>query len=187
MGESAKQTVHNMLRELTPSRSFWLNDTIRESRRGVALVNAPVSSLGQIDYLNGVFSKALGTLGPALNLALLFSLWSTLRVRMPLWNGGSTGAHSTFSTKSFLRKRAVRTDHEPRRRPWPRRERTGRLVRVAFVLGLPKAQEFQSPWGTSCNKSGRKRPTQQRENQQASPARLTARDRYEAGGWGTIP
>jgi hypothetical protein len=141
--------------------------------RGVALLLlTPVSSLGQIDYLNGVFSKALGTLGPALNLAFLFSLWSTLRVRMPLWNGGSTGAHSTFSTKSFLENEVYdtgKTDHEPRRRPWPRRERTGRLVRVAFVLGLRKPKRrFLKSLGDFLQQKRRERPIQQRENQQAS-------------------
>jgi hypothetical protein len=74
-----------------------------------------------------------------------------------------------------------------RRRALSEEERTGRLVRVAFVLG-PKAQEevFKVLGGLPATKTA-ETPYSTRENQQASPARLTARDRYEAEGWGPIP
>jgi hypothetical protein len=43
-----------------------------------------IDSLGTIDYLSGVSPEVLATLAPALNLAILFSICSTLRRRRTL-------------------------------------------------------------------------------------------------------
>jgi hypothetical protein len=43
-----------------------------------------IDSLGTIDYLSGVSPEVLATLAPAINLAILFSICSTLRRRRTL-------------------------------------------------------------------------------------------------------
>jgi hypothetical protein len=43
-----------------------------------------IDSLGTIDYLSGVSPAVLATLAPAINLAILFSICSTLRRRRTL-------------------------------------------------------------------------------------------------------
>jgi hypothetical protein len=43
-----------------------------------------IDSLGKVDYLSGISPQVLATLAPAINLAILFSLCSTLRRRRTL-------------------------------------------------------------------------------------------------------
>jgi len=43
-----------------------------------------IDSLGEIDYLSGASPSVLATLAPALNLAILFSICSSLRRRRTL-------------------------------------------------------------------------------------------------------